>query len=55
MTCPACKSANIEKAKNDCGHFKPERGQPIRMYQYRCTDCGHVATYAKTAEQERAT
>lgn len=50
--CHACQSDNVTRAKNDCGHFKPERGQPIRMYQYRCNDCGYIATYAKTAEQE---
>lgn len=46
--CVACKSVNVERDKNDCGHFKPEKGRPIRMYHWRCKDCGYVATYAKT-------
>lgn len=52
ITCAACKSEDVIRSKNDCGHFKPERGQPIRMYQWRCDDCGHIAVYAMTPEQE---
>lgn len=50
--CIACRSKNVVRAKNDCGHFKSGDGRPLRMYQYRCTDCGYVGTYAKTPEQE---
>lgn len=52
MTCPGCQSENVYRAKNDCGHYKPERGKPIRKYEYRCEDCGLISVYALTAEQE---
>ena len=45
--CPLCKGKEIERARNDCGHFKSEKTKPIRMYQYRCNQCGYVATMAK--------
>lgn len=46
-SCPICFSHNINKARNDCGHFKADGIKPIRMYQYRCGSCGYVGTYAK--------
>lgn len=45
--CPHCGGTEIQMAKNDCGHFKTERQQPMRMYQYRCVSCGYVGTFAK--------
>lgn len=51
-TCTACKSEDVVKAKNDSGHFKCGDGKPLRIYQYRCINCGYIAQYAKTPEQE---
>lgn len=45
--CNACQSENVTRAKNDCGFYKDGNRKPIRMYQYRCSDCGYVGTYAK--------
>lgn len=44
--CPVCQGTDIQRARNDCGHFKCDKQQPIRMYQYRCNDCGFVGTFA---------
>jgi hypothetical protein len=49
--CPMCLGREILKARNDCGHFKATGMKPLRMYQYRCSDCGFVATYAKDDEK----
>jgi len=45
--CPHCKGTDIDRAKNDCGHFKGDKTKPIRMYQYLCKTCGYVGTFAK--------
>jgi len=50
MKCIACGSDDVQRARNDCGHFKAEGIKPIRMYQYRCKSCGFVSTYAKDGE-----
>lgn len=50
--CIACNSKEVVKAKNDCGHFKCGDGKPLRIYQYRCIECGYIASYAKTPAQE---
>lgn len=49
--CPHCKGTDIQRARNDCGHFKSDKQQPIRMYQYRCAGCGYVATFAREGEK----
>ena len=48
--CPYCEGTDIQRSRNDCGHFKADGVKPIRMYLYRCKGCGYVATFAKEGQ-----
>lgn len=47
--CPACKSTNTERAKNDAGFFKSPSVKPVRIYPWSCLDCGFVGHYRADA------
>lgn len=44
--CPACQSNDTEQARNDAGFFKSPSQKPVRIYQWRCLDCGFIGLYA---------
>lgn len=48
--CIACNSENVQRAKTDFGFIKLEGKKPLRMYLWRCNDCGFIMMHA--AERE---